>query len=56
MEVFYRYFAMQWKYRRVTAEDIKTCSPKYLTQDEVDLILASPQNPVVEVLSGEIVG
>ena len=44
--VYYNYFLNMWVMRRITAEQLQTKVPKYLTQEECDMILATPQVPL----------
>ena len=41
--VYYTYFLNLWIMGRVTEAQILACVPKYLTQEEADMILATPQ-------------
>jgi hypothetical protein len=43
--VYYNFFLNMWIMRRVTAEILQTKVPKYLTQEECDMIIATPQVP-----------
>ena len=42
----YKYLLGQWKMRKVTAEYVQARVPKFITQEECDLILATPQDQV----------
>jgi hypothetical protein len=41
--VYYNFYLNMWIMRRVTADTLQAKFPKYLTQEECDMILASPQ-------------
>jgi len=43
--VYYNFYLNMWIMRRITAEVLQTKVPKYLTQEECDMILATPQIP-----------
>lgn len=43
--VFYNFYLNMWIMRRITAEELQAKVPKYLTQVECDMILATPQIP-----------
>jgi hypothetical protein len=43
--VFYNFYLNMWIMRRITAEQLQTKVPKYLTQAECDMIIATPQIP-----------
>ena len=40
---YYAFFLNMWLLRKITAEQLQTKVPKYLTQDECDMIIATPQ-------------
>lgn len=42
---YYKFYLNMWIMRRVTEEQLRTKVPKYLTQDECDMIIATPQVP-----------
>ncbi len=41
--VYYNFYLNMWIMRRITEEQLQSKVPKYLTQDECDMILATPQ-------------
>lgn len=41
--VYYNFYLNMWIMRRITAEQLQTKVPKYLTQEECDMIIATPQ-------------
>jgi len=41
--VYYNFYLNMWIMRRITSEVLQTKVPKYLTQEECDMILATPQ-------------
>jgi hypothetical protein len=43
--VYYRFYSNMWIMRRVTEAELQTKVPKYLTQEECDMIIATPQVP-----------
>jgi len=43
----YNYLLNQWIDRKVTSDYIQARNPKYLTQSQVDIILATPQKEEV---------
>jgi len=43
--IYYSFFLNMWIMRRITAEILQTKVPKYLTQNECDMIIATPQIP-----------
>lgn len=40
---FYTFYLNMWIMRRITEEQLKAKVPLYLTQEECDMILATPQ-------------
>jgi hypothetical protein len=40
---YYNFFLNMWIMHRITAEQLQSKVPKYLTQEECDMILATPQ-------------
>jgi hypothetical protein len=40
---YYNFFLNMWIMHNITAEQLQTKVPKYLTQAECDMILATPQ-------------
>lgn len=40
---YYAFYLNLWIMHRVTAAQVQAACPKYLTQGEVDMILATPQ-------------
>ena len=40
---YYAFFLNMWIMKKITAEKLQTKVPTYLTQDECDMILATPQ-------------
>lgn len=40
---YYNFYLNMWIMHRVTAEQVQAACPKYLTQEEVTMILATPQ-------------
>lgn len=42
---FYGFFLNMWIMRRITEPQLQLRVPKYLTQEEVDMIVATPQIP-----------
>jgi hypothetical protein len=43
--VYFNFFLVMWMMRRITAEQLLLRVPKYLTQEEYDIIIATPQIP-----------
>jgi hypothetical protein len=43
--VYYNFYLNMWIMRRITAEQLQTKVPKYLTQTEYEMIIATPQIP-----------
>lgn len=43
----YEYIKGQWKMAKVTEEWVRKCVPRYITQEECNTILATPQTPGV---------
>jgi len=41
--VYYNFYLNMWIMRRITAEVLQTKVPKYLTQEEYDMVIATPQ-------------
>ena len=41
----YEFIRLQWIMRKVTAEWVRAQVPKWITQEQVDEILATPQIP-----------
>lgn len=43
--VFYRFYLNMWIMRKITAEELQLYVPRYLTQAEYEMIVATPQLP-----------
>lgn len=41
--VYYNFYLNMWIMRRITEESLMAKVPKYLTQEECDMIIATPQ-------------
>jgi hypothetical protein len=41
--MYYSFFLNMWIMRKITASQLQTKVQKYLTQEECDMILATPQ-------------
>jgi hypothetical protein len=41
----YGFILNMWIMKKVTAEKVQSYVPKYISQEECDMILATPQNP-----------
>jgi len=41
--VYYRFYLNMWIMGKITEEQLQTKVPKYLTQIECDMIIATPQ-------------
>ena len=43
--VYYRFYLNMWIMRKVTQEELQVLIPKFLTQQEYEMIIATPQIP-----------
>jgi hypothetical protein len=41
--VYYNFYLNMWIMHKIAAEQLQTKVPRYLTQEECDMILATPQ-------------
>jgi hypothetical protein len=50
----YGFILNMWIMRKLTAQKVQSYVPFYITQEECDMILATPQNPLPTVTETEV--
>ena len=47
----YNYILLQWIMAKVTQEWVMSCVPKFISDEQCAIILATPQNPQTNVMA-----